>query len=126
MCIGAVATRQPSSLAHTPAAPSCLSALRASHCAGARTVVYYMWGGYRDCIDVDLLPDSKPVPHTTYTLTLTLTLSLTFTLTLTLSHTLTLTLTFTLTLSPESCHRSPSYRRRTHAVSERSGHAHIH
>ena len=22
-----------------------------------------MWRGYRDCIDVDVLPDSKPIPN---------------------------------------------------------------
>ena len=27
-------------------------------------VIYYMWGGYRDCVDVDVLPDHKPVPQT--------------------------------------------------------------
>lgn len=27
-------------------------------------IVHYMWGGYRDCVDVDVLPDSKPVPQT--------------------------------------------------------------
>ena len=27
-------------------------------------VIYYRWGGYRDCVDVDVLPDHKPVPQT--------------------------------------------------------------
>ena len=27
-------------------------------------VVHWMWRGYRDCIDVDILPDNAPVPNT--------------------------------------------------------------
>ena len=27
-------------------------------------IAHYMWGGYRDCVDIDLLPDHKPVPQT--------------------------------------------------------------
>ena len=27
-------------------------------------IVHWMWRGYRDCIDVDVLPDSVPVPNT--------------------------------------------------------------
>ncbi len=29
-----------------------------------RYIIYYMWGGYRDCVDVDVLPDHKPVVQT--------------------------------------------------------------
>ena len=37
--------------------------LPAGHCT--RAVCHlHRWGGYRDCVDVDLLPDSKPVPET--------------------------------------------------------------
>ena len=27
-------------------------------------IVHYKWGGYLDCVDVDVLPDHKPVPQT--------------------------------------------------------------
>ena len=27
-------------------------------------IAHYMWGGYRDCVDIDVLPDHKPVPQT--------------------------------------------------------------
>ncbi len=26
-----------------------------------RYIAYYMWAGYRDCVDIDVLPDEKPV-----------------------------------------------------------------
>ncbi len=29
-----------------------------------RYVAHYAWNGYRDCVDIDVLPDSKPVPNT--------------------------------------------------------------
>ena len=29
-----------------------------------RYIAYFMWAGYRDCVDIDVLPDSKPVPMT--------------------------------------------------------------
>ena len=29
-----------------------------------RYILYYAWRGYRDCVDIDVLPDSKPVPNT--------------------------------------------------------------
>ena len=33
--------------------------------AAGRYVIHYFWGGYRDFIDVDVLPPSLPVPNTT-------------------------------------------------------------
>ena len=27
-------------------------------------IAYFLWAGYRDCVDIDLLPDTKPVPFT--------------------------------------------------------------
>ena len=29
-----------------------------------RYILYYAWRGYRDCVDIDVLPDSTPVPNT--------------------------------------------------------------
>ena len=34
------------------------------HTPPGQYIIHYAWGGYRDCVDVDLLPESKPVIET--------------------------------------------------------------